>query len=980
MTGQEHFTPYLPGGAGGDLRRAGLPDADSELIAAELDYIADTKGDTAGHIGRLRDAVKDGKPADDTAYLFGLALSGGGIRSATFSLGILQRLARARILKHIDYLSTVSGGGYIGSALSWWMSGQNGSTLGFDLGANFPYGTNDPKDADHDSNPLLAYLRRNGRYLIPGGGITIWSGAAVVLRAVILNLLVWLPIIACLFLLLRWIGKLPFMNGLPSMVDMLMPGALSSLATLVSPANAVAAGDVLPPVFLLCIVLAILLIALFLVSAVNYSLLSWMERGESTKRQLHAERQRTLKESIIEQDLAAGHGAQISVLRLAGRWLLVGLLSLVDLVALIVLFQWLGALTPAMFGGEDPTSLAGGLASQWPWGLAVLAAAGALILYVAHRDTLAASEWKSFALVFAGFGGLFAADFLLGWLLGRGLPPTILWGTINWGWVAGLIQILALVGFFVFLNFWVAYLIRWLLRTEGLSVRYGGRRLFELVFGYALVGIIALLVVGAVPVIVTWTQERYAGLEGAISIAAGVGSAFWGHLKAQQSSAGGRSTTLVLIAGSILFLYGLALVGYLLALNFETGAASLRMILTGLFMIAVLTGWFSNINYISLHRFYRDRLTEAFLPDYETVEEGAVGPARRADDLRIADLWSSAPAPGPYHIVNTNLVLVNSAVRKYKMRGGDNFILSPLYSGSAATGWQRSERHMNGEMTLASAMATSGAAANPRSGPGGRGITRERFVSLAMTLLNFRLGYWIARPSDRKAWFGRANHFWPSGIYTIFNSGNRETSAMLELSDGGHFENLAIYELVRRRCALIVVCDGGQDIEASYADFVTAIQRIGQDFGATVTFDVELADPGGGGFKSSGPEALIAWENHGHYPKNAEYADKGYFLASIDYGHRGGGPWPQKGTIIYLKTTMTGDLSMTAKGYKGAHPDFPDQTTADQFFDEEQFEAYRELGYRIAEQMIGELDLETLFQARPPLSRLTSNDRFRRRP
>ena len=71
---------------------------------------------------------------------------------------------------------------------------------------------------------------------------------------------------------------------------------------------------------------------------------------------------------------------------------------------------------------------------------------------------------------------------------------------------------------------------------------------------------------------------------------------------------------------------------------------------------------------------------------------------------------------------------------------------------------------------------------------------------------------------------------------------------------------------------------------------------------------------------------------------------------------------------------------MTAKGYKGAHPDFPDQTTADQFFDEEQFEAYRELGYRIAEQMIGELDLETLFQARPPLSRLTSNDRFRRRP
>src|SRR5690606_34881287 len=125
------------------------------------------------------------------------------------------------------------------------------------------------------------------------------------------------------------------------------------------------------------------------------------------------------------------------------------------------------------------------------------------------------------------------------------------------------------------------------------------------------------------------------------------------------------------------------------------------------------------------------------------------------------------------------------------------FILSPLYSGSAATGWQASQSLFNGEMTLASAMATSGAAANPRAGPGGRGPTRNRFVSLLMTLLSLRLGYWIPRPTDRDILIKRPNHFRPSGIYSLFDIGYQETNALLELSDGGHFENLAIYELVR---------------------------------------------------------------------------------------------------------------------------------------------------------------------------------------
>jgi len=62
--------------------------------------------------------------------LFGLAFSGGGIRSATFNLGVLQRLARHKLLSHVDYLSTVSGGGYIGSWLTAWVAREGNCDSG----------------------------------------------------------------------------------------------------------------------------------------------------------------------------------------------------------------------------------------------------------------------------------------------------------------------------------------------------------------------------------------------------------------------------------------------------------------------------------------------------------------------------------------------------------------------------------------------------------------------------------------------------------------------------------------------------------------------------------------------------------------------------------------------------------------------------------------------------------------------------------
>jgi hypothetical protein len=141
------------------------------------------------------------------------------------------------------------------------------------------------------------------------------------------------------------------------------------------------------------------------------------------------------------------------------------------------------------------------------------------------------------------------------------------------------------------------------------------------------------------------------------------------------------------------------------------------------------------------------------------------------------------------------------------------------------------------------------------------------------------------------------------------------------------------------------VCDGGQDIRASYSDFVSAIRRIEQDFGA------EIAFPHGG------PERMIARPVSDEYPKDADYAAHGFLSATIKYHRHATRGGPTEGLIVYLKATMIRELGIKAKGYRGAEPTFPDQSTTDQFFDEEQFEAYREVGYRIADTMLHDEEL-----------------------
>jgi hypothetical protein len=393
----------------------------------------------------------------------------------------------------------------------------------------------------------------------------------------------------------------------------------------------------------------------------------------------------------------------------------------------------------------------------------------------------------------------------------------------------------------------------------------------------------------------------------------------------------------------------------------------LQVSLIALIVFALGLSLFTNVNQTGLHRFYRDRLMEAFMPLDSAVASGTTASSPEADHFHLHDAWDQAlpdpraagieeiyrglpvaneigPAHLPYPIINANVILINDDEKKVAARGGDNYMLSPIYCGSSATGWVRTIHPICRNLTVASAMAASGAAANSNSGYVGGGLTRNTLISVAMMFLNIRLGYWMPNPNGhnqrRSLRWRNPTHWYPGFWYAVLSKGYKRDSGFLELSDGGHFENLGLYELIRRHCRVILIADGEEDKQTAYLALVSAVRRIEEDFGATIEFA-----PG------KGPERLVASLDMG-YPSGAKQSAFPYLVAKINYGDGA------SGVILYLKSAITGAASFKLKGYKGANPDFPNETTADQFFDAVQFESYRELGYLGARTMIANLGLD----------------------
>jgi hypothetical protein len=196
-------------------------------------------------------------------------------------------------------------------------------------------------------------------------------------------------------------------------------------------------------------------------------------------------------------------------------------------------------------------------------------------------------------------------------------------------------------------------------------------------------------------------------------------------------------------------------------------------------------------------------------------------------------------------------------------------------------------------------------------------------LTAMLTLLNVRLGFWIKKPTATAGF--RVPGF-ACLLREALSLSMSENANWLNLSDGGHVENMAIYELLRRRCKFIVCVDGEADPTFTFQGLMTLVRHAQIDFGVQIIpkLDEIRPDPNTGYSKCHFHLCRI------HYPKAI--------------GHAEG-----IGLLLYIKLSVTGNESELIKRYRINNPDFPHQSTLDQFFDQEQFEAYRQLGVHAAE-------------------------------
>jgi hypothetical protein len=328
----------------------------------------------------------------------------------------------------------------------------------------------------------------------------------------------------------------------------------------------------------------------------------------------------------------------------------------------------------------------------------------------------------------------------------------------------------------------------------------------------------------------------------------------------------------------------------------------------------------------SLHPLYRDRLGEAFLfqPQRVVPRDPGTGKQPPLAPLHQRMSWLSEDLH-PYHLINTALNVQSSREVNKRGRNADFFLLSRNYTGSRATGYVPTtaiEGVMRG-FDLASAMAVSGAAASSNMG-----ASTIRPLTPTLALLNIRLGYWLRNPrrvNEGKRWNRWANFYFLLELAGLLNEDRRS----VYLTDGGHIENLGIYELLRRRCKVIIAVDAEADPQMAFGSFNELVRYAVIDLGVKIELPwQQLSNM----TKATGQKI----DETGDAPKH-----RGPHVAVGEVCYPGG----RRGILIYIKSSLTGDENDYIFHYKKRFSAFPHETTLDQFFSEEQFEAYRALGF-----------------------------------
>ncbi|NEH82942.1 hypothetical protein GR226_04215 [Rhizobium leguminosarum] len=328
------------------------------------------------------------------------------------------------------------------------------------------------------------------------------------------------------------------------------------------------------------------------------------------------------------------------------------------------------------------------------------------------------------------------------------------------------------------------------------------------------------------------------------------------------------------------------------------------LIIVGLVVFCAL-----NVNATSLHHYYKAKLSHAFLLD---------GKAEPAKPMKLSEF---DPERAMFPIVNCALNVPGSTAPKMRGRNADLFSFTPVSAGANLIGFEpiAAWEKANPQLSLATAMALSGAAVSPQMG-----LRTTRYGSFWLTLLNLRLNFWLKKPPGK--WWARYPNLW--NLEKEISASASEKGAFVNISDGGHIENLGVYELLRRRCRFIVAVDGENDSQMTF-HALTNLQRLAYiDHGIVIDANLEDLRLGEKGLSRSHFRFCRI-----RYPAGPDDSDE------------------EIGYLVYLKLSLTGNEGEFIRRYKFDEPAFPHHSTANQFFTEVQFEAYRALGEHVGEKM-----------------------------
>ncbi len=863
-----------------------LPDVlEAEYVALQSDSSTDPSATLAAEYRKLphpslREYPTAGENRDRLTAIYelihhlprprsALCLSGGGIRSATFGLGVLQGLARLKLLDKFDYLSTVSGGGYIGSWLTAWIHRHEHGVEGVAEELR-----RQPHQQLAPELPTVSWLRRHSNYLSPQLGLLSadsWTLVGTYLRNLLLNWSVLLPALLALLAvplffrsLLRvtvpdWgIATVIGTGGLLLMAPLTYSHLCRPSLSEFRPRERWEAFEVQRAFIWLCLVPLMLGAALLTLAS------AWLQLDQA-----HF------------AGLQFGHWPLISTLASATTVMHVLAWSLS---ALVLRRSWSGRWFYFELASIALSGAAGGVL-LW---IALQQATSRLLLHH-HLDWYAVAALPVFlsifllaATLFVGLASRFTGDHDREWWGRSG--SWVLIGVTGWAAVTSLVFFGAPV----------------LKALPGWVSSMGG-------------------IAGLITLIIGFSAKSPAQ-------AAEVDPVWW-------KQAGRQVYRLALAPLTVTLL--LALLAW--ANTALLGSASwqgLAVFILCAIGVSCIMSVFVHINKFSLHSIYRNRLIRAYL--------GASRSGMRTpnpftgfdpgDNLQMTELAPDGTrARRPFHVINIALNLVHGRNLAWQQRKAQSFTVTPLHCGSFVgdLGYRRASQYGRNKgvgqaITLGTALAISGAAASPNMG-----YHSSPAVTFLLAFFNIRLGWWLGNPGDA----GAKTYTRSSPLFTLrpllaeafglTDSHNR----YVYLSDGGHFENLGLYEMVVRRCHCILVSDAGCDQAVEFQDLGNAIRKIRIDLG--IDIDINL-------------HSLRLMNKSGR--SQAHYA-----IGTIHYDRVD--PGAPDGVLIYLKPVLTGDEPADVREYADHHDQFPHEPTSDQFFDESQFESYRRLGEHTAEQV-----------------------------